>query len=136
MLMNNYLQRILSFAFTHGIGITLCRDFSPFTPSGANPERKQIVINMRWHRPQQLPYITAHEIAHILNEDSGLLYFSGTAKTAIEGQANRGAIDILIPIYFQDIEKEFADMYAFMNEFEIPGFMEDYVSQSIQDFYS
>lgn len=133
--MNNYLQNVLSYAFNQGIGITLCRDFSPYTPSGANPKRKQIVINMKWYKPQQLPYIAAHETAHVLNEDSGLLYFSGTAKTSIEAKANRGAIDILTPIYFQDIEKECVDMYAFINKFEIPTFMEDYVFHKIHDFY-
>ncbi|ERJ48363.1 hypothetical protein Lp19_0523 [Lactiplantibacillus plantarum] len=63
------------------------------------------------------------------------MYFSGTAKTSIEAKANRGAIDILIPIYFQDIEKECVDMYAFINKFEIPTFMEDYVFHKIHDFY-
>ncbi|MDT7035736.1 hypothetical protein RI545_09685 [Lactiplantibacillus pentosus] len=72
----------------------------------------------------------------MLNQDSGVLYYSGTAKTPIEAKANRGAIDILIPIYFRDMEREFADPYTFMEEFEVPSFMEDYVIIKIREYYA
>lgn len=134
--MTDYFNDILNFAFDHGIGITLCRDFKPHTPSGANPDTKQIVINMNWYKPGQLEYVTAHEISHVLHHDSGYLYFSGTAKTPIESDANRGAIDILLPIYFREIEKEDADPYSFMNDFEIPSYMEDYVINQICVYYN
>ncbi|AYJ38161.1 ImmA/IrrE family metallo-endopeptidase [Lactiplantibacillus paraplantarum] len=134
--MIDYFREVLDYVFDHGIGITLCGDFSSHTPSGSNPHNRQIVINTKWYKQRQLPYITAHEASHVLNQDSGVLYYSGTAKTPIEAKANRGAIDILIPIYFQDMEREFADQYTFMEEFEVPSFMEDYVISKIREYYA
>lgn len=133
--MIDYFTDVLDYAFDHGIGITLCREFSPYTPSGANPERKQIVINMNWYKPRQLAYMTAHEVSHVLHHDSGYLYFSGTARTPIEADANHGAVDILVPIYFREIGREDVDLFEFMHEFDLPSYMEDYTTKRIRSFY-
>ncbi|BDZ30588.1 ImmA/IrrE family metallo-endopeptidase [Lactiplantibacillus sp. WILCCON 0030] len=133
--MNEYLGRALEYAVDHGISYDLCEDFSPYTPSGSNPETNKIVINMNWYLSRQLPYVTCHEISHIEHQDSGILYFHTISKTPIEAEANKGAINILVPMYFESVNVEDANAYTFMQEFDVPPFMEDYTIDAIHKFY-
>lgn len=43
----------------------------------------------------------AHEIGHILNDDTGIspLFYSGTNRSKDEAAANRTAINLLLPYY-------------------------------------
>lgn len=133
--MNDYFGKVLEYATDHEVAYNLCEDFSPYTPSGSNPKTRKIVINMNWHLPQQLPYVASHEISHVEHEDSGILYFHTMSKTPIEAEANQGAIDILVPMYFESVNVETANAYTFMKEFAVPPFMEDYVIGKIKEFY-
>lgn len=133
--MNEYLKAVLNWGFEQGVGYQLCYRLSPVTPSGSNPKSKTVVINMNWHDPAQLPYQAAHEIGHVLNQDSGSLYMFTPSKVRYEGEANKRAIDILVPIYFEDVYPEDANIQEFLDSFHIPEKMRDWAKDSIQRYY-
>lgn len=133
---NDYLNDVLNYGMDHGIGFKTSREFSKYTPSGSDPSHKQIVINTNWHDPAQLPYQAAHEIAHVLHEDPGVLYFVPTAKSGCEADANRGAIDILVPMYFADVEPEDANVNDFLQAFSIPAYMHDATCTAVREYYA
>lgn len=132
---NDMLQRVLQYGFDHGVGFELTDHLDPYTPSASNPETGWIMINMNWHEPQQLPLHAAHEIEHVLHQDPKELYFFSNAKTRIEGEANRDALNILVPIYFADIDEDEANLDQFMEALDIPPYMEDAARSTIEQFY-
>ncbi|CAK1255044.1 ImmA/IrrE family metallo-endopeptidase [Fructobacillus cardui] len=97
------------------------------TQSFADIESRAIVINSNWHRPNQLPFVIAHEISHLLQCSSGDAKLSATTllNTRYEREANYQAIDLLVPFYVNDKEQDQVNLYEFMNLFEIPNFLED-----------
>lgn len=133
--MNDYLEAMLNFAFEHGISYTLNGSFSPYTPSGAYPDKKRIVINTNWHRPNQLPYVVAHEISHILHEDAGILYFhTDSSRRSLEAAADATATQLLVSEYHK--RNDDVPNYAkFMADFEIPANLEDVVKAQIRNEY-
>ncbi|EKS49966.1 hypothetical protein LRHMDP2_1600 [Lacticaseibacillus rhamnosus LRHMDP2] len=50
-------------------------------------------------------------------------------------EANIGGIQILVPLYFADIDKEDANLNQFMEAFDIPTPMEDTALEAIKEFY-
>ena len=134
--MNDFLIRVLNYGFVHGIAYEATTLLSPVTPCAANPYYKRIVINLRFHNQSQLPFQAAHEIQHVLNHDEGVLYFHPTTKCAMEAAANRGAVDILVPMYFDGIDPEDANVTRFMDAFAIPGNLTDTCTASIRDWYA
>ncbi|WP_288531889.1 ImmA/IrrE family metallo-endopeptidase [uncultured Secundilactobacillus sp.] len=132
--MNEYLEAMLNVAFEHGIGYQLIGFLGTHTPSGANPDSKRIAINTSWYRPNQLPFIVAHEIAHILHEDEGILYFHTTYKAKLEGGADRTAVNLLVHEYHRRNDAV-PNYVKFMQDFEIPDDLEDCVKDSIMDEY-
>lgn len=133
--MNEYLTQVFRYAWDHKIGIECSDLFSPNTPCGSNPAHRLIVINTNFHDQQQLPYQAAHEVSHVLNQDDGCLYLFTYSKTSIEGAANKRAIDILVPIFFEDIMPEDANINNFLQAFHIPSKMTDWSIESIQNYY-
>ena len=104
--LSDMLSGLLDFAWDHNIGIVLSRDLDPYTPSSANPQNRMILINMNWHNQKSIPFQVAHEMAHVLNGDPGVLYFnndetnkSQNYRYKFEYIANVGAINIIIPAY-------------------------------------
>jgi Zn-dependent peptidase ImmA (M78 family) len=96
-----------------------------------------IVINTNWHIHSQIPYQAAHEIAHVLHEDPGVVYFHvPTAKSGIEAEANRTAINILAPMYFDEIEPEDANIDEFLGAFAIPSYMYDVTYITVRKLYA
>ena len=90
---------------------------------------------MNWHKPKQLPYQAAHEIMHVLHQDPACLYFYSASKNSIEGEANIGGIHMLVPLCFADVDQEDANLYQFMQAFDIPAPMEDTALEAIKEFY-
>lgn len=94
--MDDVIRWLCKFAFDHKINVTLDKlSFSDDVPSCVLG--KSIIINTNWRNPNELPFIFAHEIGHVLNEDEGRLYYStATAHTKIEAAANERAINLLV----------------------------------------
>ncbi len=133
---DDYLTRVMNYGLDRGVGVQTTSELSPYTPCGSNPATHMIVINRNWHIHRQVPYQAAHEIAHVLHEDPGVVYFHvPTAKSGIEAEANRTAINILAPMYFDEIEPEDANIDEFLGAFAIPSYMYDVTYNAVRKFY-
>lgn len=132
--MNNIIEKLGNYAMDNGIGIEMCGLFDPHTPAACNTVTKKVVINTNWHRPKQIPFTFAHEIAHILNGDveNRILYFSSAASASkIELAANTTAIKLLTPYYVNERPTEYIRSSEFMNVFDIPGHLENTVEREL-----
>ncbi|KRK47578.1 ImmA/IrrE family metallo-endopeptidase [Secundilactobacillus kimchicus] len=132
--MNDYLEAMLNFAFDHNISCQLTNVLSIHTPSGAYPQERRLVINTSWYKPNQLPFIAAHEISHILHEDDGILYFHTDSTRSIEGSADRAAVALLVDEYHKRND-EIPNYVNFMRDFEIPASLEDVVKKELRNQY-
>lgn len=97
---------------------------------------RTVIMNRKWRNKKEIPFQIAHEMSHILNDDSGILYYTTSANmTKAEGGANAKALEILSTYYFLDIPQETANVDDFMNEFQIPTYLRDMAIAVIKDFY-
>ncbi|MCZ2733612.1 ImmA/IrrE family metallo-endopeptidase [Lacticaseibacillus rhamnosus] len=128
-------KQIVDYGRSHDIGFELSDNLDPYTPSASNPETRWVAINMNWHDQKQLPFHAAHEIEHIIHQDPKELYFFSNAKTRIEAEANRDAVGLLVPLYFDDIDEEDANLEKFMSAFNIPASMSGIALKAIEKFY-
>lgn len=130
---NEVINYLLGLAWDKHIGITLRKDMGPATPSIADADTRNIIINMNWQRKKELPFQIAHEISHILNKDSGVLYFTTYAnKSKIERNANLTAVDLLID-YSDSIGANQVNVVQFMEQFGIPPEMEYSVMNKLEN---
>lgn len=128
------MTALLNYCYEHHISVIVTNQLSPNTPSVSNSATRSIIVNGGFHIKRQVPYQFSHEITHVENGDSNILYFT-LQKSGIEGTANRGAIHMLVPLYFDGIEPEFVNADNFMNAFAIPGNMRQVCEQAIIDYY-
>ncbi|MFD1485331.1 ImmA/IrrE family metallo-endopeptidase [Lacticaseibacillus baoqingensis] len=134
-MIDEIFSRLLDYAAIYDIEVGFEDRLSPNTPCTADSKTRRILINLNWHIPRQLPFQLAHEITHILNGDSNLLYFT-PSKTGIEGDANSGAICLLVPMYFENVDPSLARVDEFMSFFAISPNMRDICSGAIKGFYN
>lgn len=126
----------MAIAYDKGFSVILDDRFTSHTPSAANPFTNTIVINENWYKPEQLSFQLAHELGHLINKDgtSACLYFS-PSKSGIEGNANRTAIRLLLPLYLEEKDKEQVNITKFMNDLDMPHYLEDMVEKEILNYY-
>ncbi|KRL93915.1 ImmA/IrrE family metallo-endopeptidase [Limosilactobacillus equigenerosi] len=67
--MSDLISWLYNFAFKKGISVEQTKLLSPDTPSTSFPQAKLIIINANWHDPNEIPFIIAHEIGHVINQD-------------------------------------------------------------------
>ena len=118
--MNDITTYLFDFAVDHGIAIVLTDKLKPTTPSCAVPRLKKIIINNAWHNQKELPFQIAHEMAHVLNNDEGVLYYSSqVTHCKVENAANDKAVDMLMQ--YADEKFGLPDSYVtFMETYGIP----------------
>ena len=95
-------------------------------------------MNRSWHNPISIAFQLAHEISHIINGDaSDFVFYNATftGKQSVEYKANVGAVKLLIPYYYQDVEKEDANVYDFINQFDVPSFLAGVVREQAKKYY-
>lgn len=120
----DFLEQLTS---DHNIKILETKQLKPDTPSSSNVKKRKVVLNMLTPNKNELPFQLAHEIAHILNNDSGILYFSSTSNhSKIETNANKLAIKILMKYYFAEIPEDECNVDNFMDYYCIPKYLRDY----------
>lgn len=118
--MNDCIEYLVNLAFTRGISAVLTKELSPDTPSCANAKRRIVVINMNWNRQEEIPFT----IAHILNEDNGVRYYSSnTVRTKTEAAANQTALDLLLD-YCNAYDIPVPNSVVFCEQFGIPTELE------------
>lgn len=112
--------------------------FSPYTPPGSSYEYRRVVMNLDWHRPEEIVFQFAHELAHVIHRDVGDVVFyhaSFTGKESVEYKANVGAIQLLVPFYCQDTDIQCANSANFMQAFHVPHYLSDVVRDKIWEYY-
>lgn len=130
--MNSTLQYLFNYAFSNKIGVTVTNNLSPTTPSMSRSSNQTILINLNWHNQNEIPFIFAHEIAHLLNNDVGILYYtSSNSRSKIETSANIKAIEILTN-YSEILGFEITNPITFMESFGIPLKFEDLVINQLE----
>ena len=63
------------------------KHFSPYTPPGSSYEYRRVVMNLNWHRPKEIIFQFAHELAHVIHGDHGTLYII-TRLLPVKSQLN------------------------------------------------
>lgn len=129
------LSYLMNFAMHHKIN-TEFMNLSPDTPPATNTETRRIAMNSNWHDKNAISFQYAHEIGHILTgqRSKSILYFT-PLKSGMELEANKYAIDLLLPFYLEDKDKSSINIYDFMDAFSIPSHLEETVSDSIRKLF-
>lgn len=112
--------------------------FSPYTPPGSSYKYRSVVMNLDWHRPQELIFQFAHELAHVIHGDPGdVVYYhaSFTGKESVEYKANVGAVKLLVPFYCQEVNEECVNSANFMKVFHVPSYLASVVNEEIRNYY-
>lgn len=131
--MDDAINYLLNFAMKQKIGFVWTNLLAPDTPSAADCKKREIVINANWRNQKELPFVIAHEIAHVLNKDMGVLYFtSSSSKSQIESNANAGAVKILVD-YCDKLGFEHYNVIKFMNAFGIHANLEYMVMDKLEN---
>ena len=134
--MNEMLANVLNYAYDHNISYSMVPFDNSETPPTCDTELRLIVLNSNWYQPNEMAFQAAHECSHVLNGDRGKFKYSNFYfKSRTEGNANKRALSIVIPMYFNDLEADEANLFQFMNDLAIPSWLEDAASSSINSYY-
>lgn len=134
-MMTDFLARVLNFALAEDIGFDLMPLRHPDTPPLVDTENRHIVLNSSWRDQNELPFQAAHEIAHIENGDIGIQHYSPCSDVRTESAANRRALEIVVPLYFSDLEFEEANGDKFVTDLRIPAWLWDEAHSKIVNYY-
>lgn len=133
---HDVLNRVLEYARAHDVHYEKSWDFDEETPSMCDPDGRNIIINMNYENQRQIPTQAAHEIEHVELCHHGIQLFDGSDISGQEGEANRKALGILVPIYFADIDVDNVDVEQFMSALSIPPEMAGYTVDAIEEYYA
>lgn len=114
------------------------KHFSPTTPPGSSYEYRRVVMNLDWHRPEELVFQFAHELAHVIHGDPGDIVFyhaSFTGKESVEYKANIGAVKLLVPYYCKYRNRESINAYEFETLFNVPTYLNDVVIKELRNYF-
>ncbi|CAJ1188756.1 hypothetical protein CPEBRM1_ABPJDJAI_01088 [Companilactobacillus paralimentarius] len=130
---NDVIAYLMNIAFDNKIVINFFDNLDPNTPPGSDVETRRIAMNSRWHNKSEIPFQLAHELGHILSDQQStkILYFT-PYKYGMELEANEYAIDLLLPLYLKDKEKDDVNSHEFMSYFNVPYHLEDVVIREIK----
>lgn len=129
-----YIQ-LINFALAHNIGVRQV-PLKPTQKPLSDSEGRYVVLNYNWPNKREITFQLAHEIGHILDGDEGVYYYATDRSAQIcEGDANRTALHILVPIYFEEIKPEDANLHRFMSDLQIPSWLEHEAASIISDYY-
>lgn len=130
--MHHIMEYLFDIAINNGIAIVKVDELAPETPSISLKKRRAVVLNMNWYNSNEIPFILAHEMAHMLNNDSFVLYTSSAiSKIEMEGATNRYAISMLIN--YSKIEDTNLNPVQFMEQFGVPCKYESLVSELLSN---
>lgn len=130
--MNNLVTWLMNYALDHNISC-IFNKLNADIPSCAIPDKRTIIINTNGDA-NTLPFTIAHEIAHVLDDDTGILYYqSYSSHMKFEHAANKKAIAILMQ-YCQENNIALESYIAFAERFGIPGTLFDTVCEELGEY--
>lgn len=123
---NNLVQWLMNWAFDHGISVTMTSEIKKDLPHCASAAKKAVVINMNYGNSGEIPFALAHEIGHIVDDDSGIRYYdSATLHDKAEYRANVFGIQ-LIQQYCKHEDIHISNAVKFCEVFGVPSRL-DYI---------
>lgn len=117
--MDNVLAWLTNYAMDHGIGIIFDKNLPLDAPSDSWEFPPMAIINTNWHNKNELPFITAHEICHVLYGSAEYFHFARRGVESGESDANLGAIKLLLQCA-RETDMHFDTYYQFADVFCIP----------------
>ncbi len=73
----------------------------------------------------------AHELGHILNQDSGVLYFTALSAIKTEAEATKTGLSILLDYYLQENDIDDFNIDNFIKLYQVPTQFVDYIYKLI-----
>ncbi|MYV16395.1 ImmA/IrrE family metallo-endopeptidase [Lactobacillus rossiae] len=128
-----YLNRL---AADNQIKIFWLNQLHEFTTPACDTQTRKIVMNPNWHNANQIPFQLAHEIAHVLISDNSdrILYFSSAANhSKIEMEANKKAVELLIPEYLEYADPANINANDFVDQFSVPHFLSNFAQEVLSN---
>lgn len=114
---DNLVQYLLDYAFDNGYGFILCK-VGLDDPSASYPDTRMMVINTNLSDPNELPFIIAHEIAHLMLKHSRLDFDSSPINgLRTDSNADRYALKIFLEYckindFYFDTWLKFAEVFC------------------------
>lgn len=68
-MMNEVTWKLIKIASDHNINVQWSGLLSQFTPPACRLDTRNVLMNLNWHRPEEISFQLAHEISHIINGD-------------------------------------------------------------------
>lgn len=133
---NDVITYLMKIADQNGILVHFLEELDPFTPPGTKTETRRIAMNANWHNKGDIPFQLAHELGHILSDQAStrILYYT-PSKYGMELQANKYAIDMLLPLYLDGENKDDVNIHYFMRYFNIPSHLEEIVINETRKYF-
>lgn len=123
---NDLVQWLMNWAFDHGISVTMISEIKKDLPHCASAAKKAVLINLNYGKQREIPFALAHEIGHVVDDDSGIRYYqSATLHDKAEYRANCFGIRLLKK-YCQVNDIHIDNPVHFCERFEVPNQL-DYV---------
>lgn len=115
------MKYLMNYAmFDCHIGVEFTNNLPSYAPSVSyNRPGKLIIMNSQWPYPTQTPFLLAHEIYHVLNEEKSYFNLNNKTKHSGEAKANIFAIKLL-QRYCEENDFNFTNIYQFAKCFGIP----------------
>ncbi|KRM07653.1 MAG: ImmA/IrrE family metallo-endopeptidase [Liquorilactobacillus ghanensis] len=132
--MNELLIQLTQLAHKKEISVYWITSLTPEAPSIASADQRIIIMNQNWKKPHELIFQFAHELAHLLRNESSdqILYRTTTAQLlSIEHQTNQLAINLLIPFYLKQVTTHTINSQEFIQSFGIPQRYQELVKQEL-----
>lgn len=120
--MDEVLSWLCDYCLKHKIGIQYIGFMNPHDPSVCYEWPRLIIYNDHWYKPNEKPFILAHEIGHVMCGTT-ICYTNTTGvkvnQSKNESEANKFAINLLEK-YCEETDICFSSKYQFANAFGIP----------------
>ncbi|MFK5676068.1 ImmA/IrrE family metallo-endopeptidase [Ligilactobacillus sp. LYQ60] len=135
-IVRDYLEGIAKY---NRIRIFWVDELDEYTPPCSLSYAKRIVMNRHWHKEREIPFQLAHEIGHVLlHSNCDIAFYRATygSRAKIECEANKMAIDLLLPLYFSERDRSKANVNDLMECLLIPAHLENLVRERIEGYLS
>ncbi len=129
---------LLHLAMDHNIDVQWAGVLSKYTPPACRIDTRIVCMNSNWHRPKEIPFQLAHELAHIIYgapEDICFYTSSFTGKSSVEYKANVGAVKFLVPYYCDGVEQEVVNASNFEQNYLIPSYLDNVVREQLTKYF-
>lgn len=114
------IKFLMNYCYSHQIGVVYNKDLPSAAHSrGYNYPSDLVVVNGNWKPEKEVPFIFAHEIGHVIDNNSKYYHLAYLGMDRGEYSANTFALNLL-EFYCLQNDIWFDTIYQFANAFGIP----------------